>query len=173
MRKQLNKDLFENRFEIFWERLSKYQKNKFTENDRDHFHKIMYSNFEQLTRKLNRNEYIQSMEINQALFYIFNIPNTIVNRIKAKGRIKPANEEHFKNILKMLLDNSDLTEYKVCKLYNEQNNILKRFEDLKTEFRRWYSDEWNQDLFPEIAEYLSLKYYKKIFNQTHKKAKSN
>ena len=136
--KRQDKNLFDKRFNIFWERLTK--KKKMNDEQKNHYQKTMLNHFKELRKNLDEHT---------SLFYVFNIPFSIIifnekNQLRTKGY----SEKYFLQVIdyylerRKALDNVDV--WKMMKDYN-------RGKITKDEFK---------ELTKEITEYAACKYVK-------------
>ena len=142
--KREDKKLFDDRFKIFWSKLTK--KKKLNDEQKAYYQKTMLNHFKELMKIL---------DVYRSLFYVFNIPVSIIN-FNERSQLRRSKDSYttknYRAVIKYYLEN-DVTEYEACKVVSkEKSESLKHFIN---KFRKWYKDIWNQDSYPEeIYEYL-------------------
>ena len=177
MKKQEEK-MFEDRFNLFWERLT--QKGKIRNEIKDYYHRTMLNHFRELNKELS---------LDRSLFYVFNIPESIINynEIKQQRTKRPASK-YFFDVIKYYLEEKNLAvdiigddisikqqkpgrkskavpeedvinESAACNhiYYQNQSSLKKSYRDeesFRAAFRGWYKNIRNKDLYPEIWDYL-------------------
>jgi hypothetical protein len=176
--KKNDKKLFEDRFNIFWQRL-----NKKNEDKREYYHRIMFEHFSLL---------MISSGVHRSLFYVFNIPFAVINSYK-QTRKKSNSIQYFLKVieyflknkrdydkaiftkdafvnmdkieLKLYRDKLKLTEASACRdvFYRYKSEIgYKDDESFQNAFREWCRNISNRDAFPQIDDYLiELKPYQR------------
>ena len=163
--KRQDKKLFDKRFKIFWERLTK--KKKMNDEQKNHYQKTMLNHFKELRKNLDEHT---------SLFYVFHIPFSVVifnERNQLRRSKDNYADQNYLAVITYFLQN-EVSEYAACKfVFANEKLSYKNLNTFIRMFRKWYQDIWNKDSFPQIDDYLiKLKFLNSLRKLPSKQAHS-